>query len=762
MKNISLLIISLLLAFTGIAQVPDAINFQAIARDAEGEVMSNTDIMIQLTILEGGPEGTQVYREIRSLTTNDYGSFSFQIARDPFMSEGDFSEIVWETGEKYMKIDYDPTASLNFDLTLGTIEFVTVPYAFAAGAVAYIDMTGVQDGDVLIYNSTTEKFEPGQMTASSVEWDDILNIPNFATVATSGNYNDLLNLPDFTGWDTNTSDDFDGLWNSLTGTVPNISIFNNNAGYLTSLSETDPIFTDWDKTTGISITESQISDFGTYLTTENDPAFDIFNITTPADGELLKYDNSSGKWQNFTPNYLTSFTEVDGSITNETITNLNLNGTSLEITEAGSLKSIDLFDLTNMQTLTSPNGSEYEVFVDNNGQIYTVPISVVSYITIIAPGNGTEWEKGTLKNITWSDNISGNVKIELYKAGSLNTEIISSTESDGNYSWEVLSSLNEGTDYTIKITSIDDTQIFGETSNFSITPAPNTINFDDGQLPADWSVSGAGWFVNGDGKLQSGEYNIGDIATVTTTQTFAQDGKLSFDLSNANNGGIITFYIDNYKIRDWESRANLETYVIFIPAGTHTFKWETERTASSSVVEATQIDLVTFADGDNELAIGLYYQGGIIFDLNTNKTHGLITSNNDLSYNDNYTLNWGCDGSEITSGNGADSDNDGSANTQAIITDCTEDGIAAKVCSDYSFETFSINYTDWYLPSKNELNILYNNKNWINGLSSEYYWSSTEYDNDAAWIQEFDSGQQGESMMKTNYLNIGSRAVRVF
>ncbi len=67
-------------------------------------------------------------------------------------------------------------------------------------------MTGVQDGDVLIYNSATEKFEPRQITASSVDWTDIQNTPNFANVATSGDYNDLLNLPTL----------FDGNYNSLT------------------------------------------------------------------------------------------------------------------------------------------------------------------------------------------------------------------------------------------------------------------------------------------------------------------------------------------------------------------------------------------------------------------------------------------------------------------------------------------------------------------------------------------------------------------
>jgi len=214
MKKLNFLFVLLLIAATtAFAQVPQAINFQAIARDGNGDVMANTNIMIQLTILEGGAGGTELYREIRSLTTNGYGSFSFQIGVAPFMSEGNFGDVAWETGDKFMKVDYDPTATLSFNLTLGTIEFASVPYAFAAGAVSYIDLTGVQDGDVLIYNSVTGKFEPGQVPASSLDWANILN------------------KPDFAGWDTDASNDFSGSWNDLLD-VP--TLFNGDYNALTN------------------------------------------------------------------------------------------------------------------------------------------------------------------------------------------------------------------------------------------------------------------------------------------------------------------------------------------------------------------------------------------------------------------------------------------------------------------------------------------------------------------------------------------------
>ena len=164
--------------------VPQAINFQAIARDANSEVMANTPIMIQLTILDGSPEGELVYREIRSLTTNAYGSFSFQIGRDPYMAVGEFADIDWAGGRKFLKLDYDPTATLSFNLSLGTIEFVSVPYAFAAGSVSYIDAIGANDGDVLVYNATTGRFEPRTLEGSGT---GTYTTPNLSAVLAEGN-----------------------------------------------------------------------------------------------------------------------------------------------------------------------------------------------------------------------------------------------------------------------------------------------------------------------------------------------------------------------------------------------------------------------------------------------------------------------------------------------------------------------------------------------------------------------------------------------
>lgn len=152
------------------AQVPQAINFQAIARDGGGNPMVNTNIQIRLSVIDSVLGGTIVYQEQRALTTNAYGSFSFQIGVGAnIVNVGTFQSIDWVTGSKYLKIDYDPTNMGNFSLSLGVIKFVTVPYAFAAEKVVFIDATGAQNGDALVYNSATGKFEPGNLVADGSE-----------------------------------------------------------------------------------------------------------------------------------------------------------------------------------------------------------------------------------------------------------------------------------------------------------------------------------------------------------------------------------------------------------------------------------------------------------------------------------------------------------------------------------------------------------------------------------------------------------------
>jgi hypothetical protein len=90
------------------------------------------------------------------------------------------------------------------------------------------------------------------------------------------------------------------------------------------------------------------------------------------------------------------------------------------------------------------------------------------------------------------------------------------------------------------------------------------------------------------------------------------------------------------------------------------------------------------------------------------------------------------------------------------MTGCNDAGIAARLCGDLVLG----GYSDWYLPSKDELHQLYINRVAIGGFASSYYWSSTEGDSSNAWFQNFSDGGQFNDRDKLQYFPV--RAVRAF
>ena len=63
---------------------------------------------------------------------------------------------------------------------------------------------------------------------------------------------------------------------------------------------------------------------------------------------------------------------------------------------------------------------------------------------------------------------------------------------------------------------------------------------------------------------------------------------------------------------------------------------------------------------------------------------------------------------------------------------------AALECREFSLNGF----TDWFMPSKDELNEMYKQKEMIGGFKPFAYWSSTEVSASRAWFQNFGAGQQ--------------------
>ena len=156
-------------------------------------------------------------------------------------------------------------------------------------------------------------------------------------------------------------------------------------------------------------------------------------------------------------------------------------------------------------------------------------------------------------------------------------------------------------------------------------------------------------------------------------------------------------------------------------------------------------------------AVGDYYQGGVIFYLD-GSGGGLICAVSDQS-----PAAWGCYGTEITGADGLVIGT-GAQNTIDIEAGCSTSGTAADICTNLSLNE----YDDWFLPSQNELNEMYQHKATIdstataNGgaaFASLFYWSSSEYNNANAWGQSFLGG--GKPIGNKSF-TFRFRAVRAF
>jgi hypothetical protein len=71
-----------------------------------------------------------------------------------------------------------------------------------------------------------------------------------------------------------------------------------------------------------------------------------------------------------------------------------------------------------------------------------------------------------------------------------------------------------------------------------------------------------------------------------------------------------------------------------------------------------------------------------------------------------------------------------------------------KAAMDYSAKLDAHGHKDWRVPTKGELNVLYNNRAAIGGFDesgsgpADWYWSSSQYSYDGAWAQRFSDGTQ--------------------
>ncbi len=266
MKKIFTLLAAVLMIAAISAQIPDKMSYQAVIRDTEGNLVTEQEIGMQISILQGSADGTVVYTETQTPATNKNGLVSIEIG----VGSG-FADIGWSDGPYFLKTETDPEGGTDYTIT-GTNQLLSVPYALHSGTSDVLkgEITESQISDLQDY--LTEETDPAFTT--NFDFTDVTE-------------NNLLRF-DGTKW-IQFSPDY------LTG--EDDPVFNESAA--SDIEEDD--IDNWDEVHGWGdhSAEGYLTDY-----TETDPTFTAtFSITDPADGDLLRYNDVTDKWEKYTPDY---------------------------------------------------------------------------------------------------------------------------------------------------------------------------------------------------------------------------------------------------------------------------------------------------------------------------------------------------------------------------------------------------------------------------------------------------------------------------
>ena len=339
MKYVATLLMLLICSVLIAQSVPFSINYQAIARDANGKPILNASIDIEISILQGSTNGNVIFSETHSTQTNQFGLYMVLIGDGN--SSDDLSTIDWATDEYFI----ETRVSINNSPTLSsTARLSSVPYAFLSQR-AVIDQ--VDDNDNNPENEIQELSLNGNILSLS-----------------SANSIDLSDLVGATGADNQQITDF-----SLNGNMLTVTIEDGN----TQSVNLEPILSDnqqlslvgtilflegggqVDLTTlqdGIGTDDQTLSLNGTEITIENGNSIDLSGVipTGGTDDQTLILTGTDLMIED--GNSVDLITLQDGIGTDDQM--LSLNGTEITIENGNSIDLSGVIPIggTDDQTLT--------------------------------------------------------------------------------------------------------------------------------------------------------------------------------------------------------------------------------------------------------------------------------------------------------------------------------------------------------------------------------------------------------------------------
>jgi hypothetical protein len=462
--------------------------------------------------------------------------------------------------------------------------------------------------------------------------------------------------------------------------------------------------------------------------------------------------------------------DADADPANEYNTGAAMNADTLEITDGGGTLEVDLSNLktdpdmdpTNEIQLLSKVGQV--VSLTNGGGAFTdeiddadsdpanefnTTVSLVGTTLLITDAGGTL--NADLSSLSGDADADPNNEIQtisktgstvtLSMAGGSFTDEINDADSDPTNEMQSISKV--GSTVTLSgpggsfIDDVDDADADASNELQTLTQAGSTVTLSDG---------GGSINIDDADADATNEYNTGAILAGTDLNITDAGSTITVDLSSLVGGGdpsitnelIISANLTGTDLNIIDAGGTTTVDLSTLgggadPSSTNELIISANLTGTDlNIIDAggtTTVDLSSLSGGGGSaFKVGQYYQGGIIIYVDTNGTGGLIAGLTDLSSDEFFEF------SNTTPLLATDS-TDGETNTANLMAGAGNYE-AANLCVAYSVG----GYSDWFLPSVYELELMANSKYIMGGYALAYdgeYWSSTELETSGFGLSAF-------------------------
>lgn len=127
----------LTMSVVAVAQTPELMSYQSVLRGSNDQLIKDSTVGLQISILQGNINGSSVYTETHKPTTNSSGVFTLEIGGGTPVT-GVFSSINWGNGPYFVKTEIDPAGGTNYSIS-GANQLLSVPYALYAKTAGVAD-----------------------------------------------------------------------------------------------------------------------------------------------------------------------------------------------------------------------------------------------------------------------------------------------------------------------------------------------------------------------------------------------------------------------------------------------------------------------------------------------------------------------------------------------------------------------------------------------------------------------------------------------